>query len=411
MQDRLPPAGERPANRQRRERRGGSVRARRLALVVILCHLLLAGCAGPAKVADEPAAMAGGSADSPIAQGAPPGLPMPPVGTGGRTDAQSVSRGPTITFEKTAHNYGQVGPRSHNVCEFRFKNTGTGTLTVRRKIDSTCGCAATTLAKTDYGPGEEGMIRVTYTASGMPTTTRKILVVHSNDKQNPQVRLTITAKIVTQVAYEPKQLDLLLKDNAATCPPITLRSLDGTAFSVAGMLCTGNSMSADFDRSVRATEFTIQPTVDVEKLQRLPAGYIALSLTHPDCKLVTIRYKTRSGFQFVPALPMFFNAEPNIPVQKIVHLSNDFGEDFEIVSFSSERNLVDVLEKTKLAPDGKGQIRYRLMVSMTPPMRTGEEKIFTDTLWVHLTNGQTLKLDCRGIYATTQAAAGSYPPP
>ena len=95
---------------------------------------------------------------------------------------------------------------------------------------------------------------------------------------------------------------------------------------------------------------------------------------------------------------------------KVVHLSNDNGEDFEIVSFSSERNLVGVLEKTKLPSGAREEVRYRLRVSITPPIRTGNENIFTDTLSIHLTDGQTLKLDCRGIYATSQSTT-QYPPP
>lgn len=412
QEDRFPIAGKKPTNRQRRGRRQGSFCRCRLALLVILCHLLLAGCAGRAEVAEQPTKappmghvpMAGSSVDTPVAQKRLSEVPMPPVAPGARAEVQRASQGPTITFDKTVHDYGQVSPGSRNVCEFRFKNTGTGTLTVGQKIVSTCGCTAPMLAKTDYVPGEEGVIKVTYSASTLATTEKKYMTVHSNDKENPQVKLTITAKIIPRVAFEPKLLDLLLKDNTATCPPITLRSLDGTTFSVTRMLCTGNCITAELDPSVRATEFTIQPTPDVEKLQRLPAGYLALTLTHPECKQVTIRYKTRSGFQFVPALPMFFNAEPNMPVQKVVHLSNDYGEDFEIASFSSERNLVEVLEKTKVSSDGGKGVRYRLTVSIMPPIRTAQEKIFTDALSVHLTNGQTLKLDCRGIYATTQAA-------
>ena len=210
--------------------------------------------------------------------------------------------------------------------------------------------------------------------------------------------------------FEPKKLELSVKGKTATCPPITLRSLDGNVFSVTRMLCTGNCMTADFDPSVQATEFTIQPRLVVEKLQRVPKGYLTLTLAHPKCKQVTIRYETRSAFQFVPTLPMFFNAEPNVPIQKVVHLSNDNGEDFEIASFSSERNLVDVLEKTKVPSGARQGVGYRLRVSITPPIRTGKEKIFTDTLSIRLTNGQTLKLDCRGIYATSQATT-QYPRP
>ena len=401
-EDRIPVVSKKPVDHQRRALRPGSFCDCCLwPMIVILCHLLLAGCAGrPVKVVNQPATQ--GTMSEPDLPPFPPGVPI---------GAQSGGRGPTIRFEKTTHDFGQVGPRSKNVCEFKFKNTGMDTLTVERRVQSTCGCAAAMLTKTDYAPGEKGTIQVTYMAAGIPVTAQKVLTVHSNDKENPQVKLTITAKVVPRVAYEPKELNLLLKNNSVSCPPITLRSLDGTSFSVAGMLCTANCMTAELDSSIKATEFTIQPTVNMENLQELPSGYLAFTLTHPDCKLVTIRYKALPKFQFVPALPMFLNLEPDIPVQKIVYLSNNYGEDFEIASFSSEQNLVDVLEKIKIAPDSNGGARYSLKVSITPPVRSGRERFFTDTLSVHLTNGQTLKLDCRGIYATTQAAAGPYPSP
>ncbi len=194
------------------------------------------------------------------------------------------------------------------------------------------------------------------------------------------------------------------------CHPITLRSLDGTPFSVTGVFCSGNSLAATFDRSAQATEFALPLTADVERLQKVPTGSLMLTLTHPECKQVTIGYRLRSGFQFAPALPMCFDAKPNVPVRKTVYLSNNEGRDFEIASFSSERNVVEVVEKAKIAPqDGEGA-RYRLQVSMLPPAKTtGAERIFTGTLPVHLTTGQTLKLDCRGFYATEPPGTHAVP--
>jgi hypothetical protein len=322
-----------------------------------------------------------------------------------KKDLTTSSR-PTITFGKTLHDYGEIGPRSRNVCEFRFKNTGTAVLKVEPKIDSSCGCTVPTLAKTDYAPGEEGEIKVTYSAGSAAATARKYLTVHCNDPKHPTVKLAIVAKIVPRVTYEPKQLDLLLKDGTVTCPPVTLRSLDGAAFSVTNMVSSGNCLAADLDPSVQATQFTIQLTPDAEKLQKFPMGYLAFTLTHPECEKAAITFKTRSGYQFAPAMCMWFNAKPNVPAQRIVHLANDQGEDFEIASFSSERNLVKVVEKTKLPRRGNEGARYRLLVSVTPPTKkTDAERAFADSLSVRLTNGQELKLNCRGFYAATSARA------
>jgi len=428
-------ADKKPVRRKRRGQR--LAYPRRLGLVVlvtILCPLLLAGCAGPAEVADrptdapqvgpapsasdeqnaapfrlEPAAVPASPVGSPVAQRRPTKPLSPPGPSVAAKEASRANGGPTITFEKTVHDYGEIAPQSSNVCEFRFKNTGTAVLRVEPKIVSTCGCTAPLLAKTEYAPGEEGVIKVTHSAENRATKTTKYLTVCSNDRDQPQVRLTIIANVVPKVACEPEQLDLSIKDNVAMCPPITLRSLDGTPFSVTGMFCSGNCLTAKLDPSAQAAAFTLQPTPDVEKLQKIPVGSLMLTLTHPECKQVTIGYKLRSGFQFVPVLPMFFDAKPNVPIQKAVYLSNNEAKDFEIASFSSERNLVQVVEKTKTAPQGGEGARYRLQVSITPPPKTtGAERIFTATLLVHLTTGQTLKLDCRGFYATERS--GTYSP-
>jgi hypothetical protein len=379
-------AGENAINPKEREHLLGEFCRFGLQLVAVFCLVLLPGCGGRAEVAEQP------------------------IAAGGSAEIARDSQGPTITFENTVHDYGQVSPRSKNVCEFKFKNAGTETLTVARKVDSACGCTAIMMAKTDYAPDEEGTIKITYTAGGIPTIARKILVVHSNDRENPQTRLTITAKITPRVAHEPKQLDLQLNGKTTTCPPITLRSLDGKPFSVTGILCTGNSLSADFDPSVSAKEFTIRPKPDVETLQRLPAGYLMFTLTHPECKKVRIRYQARSEFQFVPASIMLYGAKPNMPTLKYVFLSNNHGKDFEIASFSSEQDLVDVLEKTKVPNNGRAGTRYRLKVSVTPPASEDKKGTFADTLSVHLKDGQTLQLDFRGVCATSNIGT-QYPPP
>lgn len=423
-------ADKKPVRRKRRGQR--LAYPRRLGLVVlvtIVCPLFLAGCAGPAEVADrptdappvgpapsaddeqnavpfrlEPAAVPASSVGSPVAQRRLTDPLSPPGPSATTKEASRANGGPTITFEKISHDYGEVAPQSSHVCEFRFKNTGTAVLRVEPKIVSTCGCTAPILSKTEYTPGEEGVIKVTYSAENRATKTTRYLTVRSNDRDHPQVRLSILANVVPRVACEPEELDLSIKDDTAMCPPIRLRSLNGTPFSITGMFCSGNCLTAPLDPSARATEFTLRLTPDVEKLRKIPAGALMLTLTHPECKEMTIRYKLRSGFQFVPVLPMFFDAKPNVPIQKAVSLSNNEGKDFEIASFSSERNLVQVIEKTKTAPQGREGARYRLQVSITPPPKTtGAERIFTATLLVHLTTGQTLKLDCRGFYATERS--------
>jgi len=123
-----------------------------------------------------------------------------------------------MTFEKKVHDFGEVGPQSKHTCEFRFKNTGTAVLKVRKEIDSTCGCTVPVLTKTAYASGAEGTIQVTYVASASGGSATKDLLVYSNDKsQGGVVRLTVQATVVERVAYEPRQLVLRLKGPDIGC--------------------------------------------------------------------------------------------------------------------------------------------------------------------------------------------------
>jgi hypothetical protein len=327
--------------------------------------------------------------------------PPPSVTPTGPVEIPAAGGEPIMTFEKTLHDFGEVGPQRKSSCEFRFKNTGTGTLRIRQKIDSTCGCTVPVLSKTEYAPGEEGVIQVTYFAGAMGGTATKIITVHSNDRSHgAKVNLTIKATVVERVAYEPQQLLLRLKGPDAGSPAITVRSLDHRSFAVTRILSSGGAITADFDPSLQATEFTLRPTIDTGQLEKYPTGTLLLTLTHPECEGVRIAYRAVPEFEFSPPAITLFNADPNRPVQREVWLSNNYGQAFEIASCASTANLVQVTEKERVvAPDAQS-FRYRLQLSIQPlPLpRSGTQRVFEDTLSVRLTNGSLLQLPCRIFY-------------
>lgn len=102
---------------------------------------------------------------------------------------------PKISFEQTVCDLGRVGLGTKNSCEFKFRNTGQGPLRITN-VKSTCGCTVAQLEKKEYAPGESGTIEVTYTAPNTTTATQKSIYVWSNDKANPNIRLTIKAEVV-----------------------------------------------------------------------------------------------------------------------------------------------------------------------------------------------------------------------
>ncbi len=353
------------------------------AAAIVSCLLLLAGCANPSKVAPR------------SGQTAPPGT----VAAVERETAATAQE-PRITFETNVHDFGEIGLFTKHICEFRFKNTGTGVLTVEKKIESVCGCTVPVLSKTQYAPGEEDAIQVTYTAGDSLGSTTKVLKVYSNDRTNGgTMSLRIQATLVERVVCEPKQLELRLKGPDANCPPLTLRSLDHRTFAIAAALSNGSAIAAGVDPSRQAAEFTLRPMLDPEQLQKHPTGHLVLTLTHPECPEVRVPYQIVHEFQFTPASVVLFNAEPNHPVMlEGVVLSNSYAEEFDVTACVSKTHRVRVMGKEKFVSDDQRSTGYRLRLGILPPAVSNSKGFFEDVLSVRLTNGKELQLPCRLFY-------------
>jgi hypothetical protein len=131
--------------------------------------------------------------------------------------ARARTSAPKIAFEEVLHDFGVVGPETSSICEFGFKNTGTGILRFG-EINSACGCTTFALAKTEYAPGETGALRVKYSSDTQLGPTTKELLVSTNDTTNPEVALTIKATVTAKVDYEPKTLNLVLRQEKCGLP-------------------------------------------------------------------------------------------------------------------------------------------------------------------------------------------------
>jgi len=89
--------------------------------------------------------------------------------------------------------------------------------------------------------------------------------------------------------------------------------------------------------------------------------------------------------------------KPAEPVKKTLRLTNNYGEDFEVESMVSKEGYVKVLSQKKIGN------RYQFSLEITPP---GEDaKKFTDTFTINLKGGETLEVNCRGIYRAPKIQA------
>ena len=313
-----------------------------------------------------------------------------------KSKAEVNEPGSEITFESLIYDYREIGAGTRNTCEFNFRNTG-DTLLKISKVDAPCGCTVPKLAKKEYTPGESGILTVIYRPGNSPGTATKRLYVNSNDKAKPRLGLTIKAKVVMKVEHNPERLNLLLKGENSGCPEITLKSRDNLAFAITGFKSTGDSIKADFDPSVKTTSFVLKPKIDMEKLRKGLRGQVEISLTHPECKKVTIIFDALAEFKVDPRVVYVREAEPQKPVTKKVWVFNNYNEGVEVESTSSRNGTIKVLTQEKIRNG------YQFELQITPPAAESKKRVFTDVFSVKLKGAQQLRITCYGIYAKKAA--------
>jgi hypothetical protein len=344
-----------------------------LALVFVSVLLLQIGCQEQAKVVDKPvpATQEEGAAK---VEAAPKPVKIPPK----------------IAFEKVVHDFGEIGPGTKNYGSFKFTNTGEELLKIK-DVERCCGIV-TKIDKNAYGPGESGILKLEYTATRVPGPVMKKLYFNSNDAATPKFALTIKADVIQKVIWQPKMLNLLLGEENAGCPEITLSSVDNQPFSIKFFKSTLDCITADIDPSVEAAKFVVQPKVDMEKLQQTMRGNVYMSLTHPDCEGIGIGFNVLAKFKVDPPLLIVFYVEQQQPIKRYIWIHNNYKEDFEIESTSSKEGFIKVVNQKKVRRS------YQLDLEITPPVVEGKEK-FLDELYVNIKGGEKLRVVCRGIFS------------
>ena len=306
--------------------------------------------------------------------------------------AESDKPSPRITFENVVHDFGEVGPNRKNTGQIKFTNTGETLLKIT-KVAKCCGIV-TNLDKMEYEPDESGTLKVTWNSGSRSSTMRRKITIHSNDPMTPQTILNLKAKVVLQVDWKPKSLRLFLDEENAGCPKITINSLDNQPFSILQFKSPADCVTADYDSSVEATKFILEPKVNIEAVPKNFKGRININLTHPEGKNATILFSVLPKYTVRPSMILIWDAEPEKQVVKKINVLNNYHKDFEIESVTSKRNIIGVtiLEQRNITNG------YQLDLELTPPAVENKTN-FKDELSVNIKDGEKLAIRCNGRYS------------
>lgn len=293
-----------------------------------------------------------------LAQAAPAGKPkavaVEPIG-----DVGTVAKG-----DNAAH-------------DFVLKNEGTADLQITN-VQPACGC---TVARYDklIAPGKTGSVHVVVDTTTFTGPIAKYVTVYTNDPENPQIQLTVRAKVEPYIAVKPGYARYLVVRGESQQGVIVqnLWSTDGQPFDVTGV-----------DSPIPALKVTYREATEKERLpeakgkqwrvemalsnDQAPLGAlvsaVSVHTTHPKQKLVEIPI---SGF----VRPIFAVTPPAADFGK-VDLKEVRRFTFNVKNFATESINVTSVEPTlkgigaEIKPVEAGR-NYNVQLTLKPDIAKG----------------------------------------
>jgi len=249
---------------------------------------------------------------------------------------------PKLVVENSSYDFGNIKPGSTNTATFNFTNVGDRPLKITN-VKRCCG-AVIKLDKEELAPGDSGTLTAQYRAGMVSSLLKKKIGLFTNDPKKPQVELTITGRVIQTLEWTPARLELSAYDEDKSCPDITIRSLDGTPFSIKGFAATGHCLTADFDPDFKANEFTLKPVLDTAKLQGLSKadGQIKIDLDHPDYHNIFLGFNVTLPFEITPRAIFSMESPLDKPVLRTIKIQDNRNGQNEYISsliesFTSEK--------------------------------------------------------------------------
>lgn len=139
--------------------------------ILVAVSLALCACESPGKTV--PAAPAP----------APKAVPTPPA----------VVK-PTLRFEKTTHDFGEVAAGKVVKCDFPFTNP-TAVAVKGIRLHESCGCTSSGISDKDIGPGESGKVNVAFRTVGYNGFIERRVTVTAANMAEP-IKLYIRCVVV-----------------------------------------------------------------------------------------------------------------------------------------------------------------------------------------------------------------------
>ena len=105
--------------------------------------------------------------------------------------------GPKLVIQQTSHDFGDILQGEKVTHTFVISNSGGDVLKIS-DVRASCGCTAVKPEKNELAPGESTNLLVSFNSAGRSGSQLKTVTVKTNDPDNPETVLTITAHVVME---------------------------------------------------------------------------------------------------------------------------------------------------------------------------------------------------------------------
>lgn len=115
--------------------------------------------------------------------------------------------GPKISVQSPIFSFGDIRQNIFVEHDFLISNTGDDSLIIA-DVKASCGCTAAQPEKNVLKPGETSKINVKFNTIGREGQQKKYVYVITNDRENPEFRLSFTANVVPDTQTSGPRLQL-----------------------------------------------------------------------------------------------------------------------------------------------------------------------------------------------------------
>ena len=288
------------------------------------------------------------------------------------------------------------------VNDFVIRNEGDAVLEITN-VQPACGCTVAEFDKT-IAPGQTGKVHAVVETTTFSGPISKGVSVFTNDPENPQIELTIRAKVEPYIAVKPGYARYVTVQGETKEGNIgqTLWAPDGSDFTVTGVDSPWPFLKVSFreakpeerNADAKGKQWRVEMLLSNDAKVGALSDYVTIHTDHPKQKLVQIPVSgfVRPVVAVTPPNADFGRIELKEPLRKALNIRNFATEPIKVTGV--DPSLPKGIE-TKLEPLEEGR-EYQVRIILNPELAKGP---FNGKLTIHTDSPKvpTLEVELKGI--------------